>query len=141
MGLLDSSQRPAYLLAMVQHCLSFILSAVVTVLATLIVVLTTQVKTITGPGLAGASMVTLMSIGDYVSQMIVMYTLLETSIGAVSRLKSFRETVLPESSPEEHAVLPPLWPWHGAVNIEAISASYRYVIACLLSLHTSLYVI
>ncbi|KAM0261518.1 hypothetical protein ACHAQJ_002201 [Trichoderma viride] len=125
LGLLDSSQRPAYLLAMVQNCLGFILSAVVTVLATLIVVLTTQVKEITGPGLAGASMVTLMSLGDYVSELIVMYTLLETSIGAVSRLKSFRETVLPESSPGEDTVLPPLWPLQGALNIEAVSASYN----------------
>ncbi|GFP57561.1 ABC transporter FGM5 [Trichoderma asperellum] len=57
LGLLDNSQRPAYLLAMVQHCLTFILSALVTVLATLVVVLVTQVKEITGAGLAGASMI------------------------------------------------------------------------------------
>ncbi|UKZ56958.1 hypothetical protein TrVGV298_010806 [Trichoderma virens] len=122
--LLDSSQRPAYLLAMVQHCLSFILSSVVTVLATLVVVLATQVKAITGPGLTGASMVTLMSLGNYVSQLILMYTLLEISLGAVSRLKSFRDTVLPESTPEEDAVLPSLWPWRGEVDIQDVSASY-----------------
>ncbi|KAL7941549.1 P-loop containing nucleoside triphosphate hydrolase protein [Trichoderma barbatum] len=122
--LLDSSQRPAYLLAMVQHCLSFILSSAVTLLATLVVVLTTQVKTITGPGLTGASMVTLMSLGNYVSQLILMYTLLEISLGAISRLKSFRETVSPESSAEEDAVLPLLWPSRGAVDIQDVSASY-----------------
>ncbi|KAH8122202.1 multidrug resistance-associated protein [Trichoderma asperelloides] len=124
LGLLDNSQRPAYLLAMVQHCLTFILSALVTVLATLVVVLVTQVKEITGAGLAGASMVSLMSLGDYVSHLILMYTLLEISIGAVSRLKSFRETVLPESSPEEDAMLPPLWPLYGSLDIKAVSASY-----------------
>ncbi|RFU76622.1 abc transporter [Trichoderma arundinaceum] len=128
-ALLDSSQRPAYLLAMVQHCLSFILSSVVTLLATLVVVLTTQVKSITGPGLTGSSMVTLMTLGDYVSQFIIMYTLLEISLGAVSRLKSFQETVLPEDSPVEETVLPPLWPWRGAVNIEAMSASYAISIS------------
>jgi ABC-type multidrug transport system fused ATPase/permease subunit len=113
---------------MVQHCLSFILSSVVTVLATLVVVLATQVKAITGPGLTGASMVTLMSLGNYVSQLILMYTLLEISLGAVSRLKSFRDTVLPESTPEEDAVLPSLWPWRGEVDIQDVSASYRYVV-------------
>lgn len=117
---------------MVQHCLSFILSSVVTVLATLVVALTTQVKAITGPGLTGASMVTLMSLGTFISQLILMYTLLEISLGAVSRLKSFRETVLPESSPEEDAVLPPLWPWRGAMNMEDISASYAYVMLLIL---------
>ncbi|KAM0464545.1 hypothetical protein ACHAPV_002375 [Trichoderma viride] len=125
LGLLDNSQRPAYLLAMVQHCLTFFLSAVVTVLATLVVVLVTQVKAVTGAGFAGASMVSLMSLGDYVSNLIRMYTLLEISIGAVSRLKSFRETVLPESSPEEDAVLPPLWPLHGSLEIKGVSASYN----------------
>ncbi|EHK46031.1 multidrug resistance-associated protein [Trichoderma atroviride IMI 206040] len=125
LGLLDNSQRPAYLLAMVQHCLTFFLSAVVTVLATLVVVLVTQVKAVTGAGFAGASMVSLMSLGDYVSNLIRMYTLLEISIGAVSRLKSFRETVLPESSPEEDAMLPPLWPLHGSLEIKDVSASYN----------------
>ncbi|KAM0462124.1 hypothetical protein ACHAO4_001319 [Trichoderma viride] len=125
LGLLDNSQRPAYLLAMVQHCLTFFLSAVVTALATLVVVLVTQVKAVTGAGFAGASMVSLMSLGDYVSNLIRMYTLLEISIGAVSRLKSFRETVLPESSPEEDAVLPPLWPLHGSLEIKGVSASYN----------------
>lgn len=126
-SLLDNSQRPAYLLAMVQHCLTFFLSAVVMVLATLVVVLVTQVKAVTGAGFAGASMISLMSFGDFVSSLIRNYTLLEISIGAVSRLKSFRETVLPESSPEEDAMLPPLWPLHGSLDIKAVSASYKYV--------------
>lgn len=141
LGLLDDSQRPAYLLAMVQHCLTFFLSAVVMVLATLVVVLVTQVKAVTGAGFAGASMVSLMSLGDYVSSLIRMYTLLEISIGAVSRLKSFRETVLPESSPEENAVLPPLWPLHGSLEIKDVSASYQYVIAHLPVVHASLWLI
>lgn len=126
-AVLDNSQRPAYLLAMIQHCLTFVLAVVVIILATLIVVLTTQVKEITGPGLTGASMVSLMSLGDYVSSLIVFYTQLETSIGAVSRLKSFHDTVSPESSIGEEIAPPPLWPWRGAVNIEAVSASYTYV--------------
>lgn len=138
LGLLDNSQRPAYFLAMIQHCLAFGLSSLVTVLATLVVVLVTQVKAITGAGLAGASMVSLMTIGDYLSSLILFYTLLEISIGAVSRLKSFQETVLPESGPEEDAALPPLWPLKGSLNIKTVSASYKYVIICLLFLQTPL---
>ncbi|KAJ4856963.1 ABC transporter domain-containing protein [Trichoderma breve] len=122
--LLDNSQRPAYLLAMVQHCLTFILSSVVTAVATLVVALTTQVKAVTGPGLTGASMVTLMSLGNFISHLIVMYTMVEISLGAVSRLKSFHDTVVPESTPEEDAELPLLWPWRGAVDIQDVSASY-----------------
>lgn len=72
-------------------------------------------------------MVTLMSLGNFISHLIVMYTMVEISLGAVSRLKSFHDTVLPESTPEEDAELPSLWPWRGAVDIQDVSASYRYV--------------
>ncbi|KAL7925630.1 multidrug resistance-associated protein [Trichoderma austrokoningii] len=137
LSLLDNSQRPAYLLGMVQHLLTFVLAAVVTVLATLVVVLVTQVKAVTGAGFAGASMVSLMSLGDYISALIRMYTLLEVSIGAVSRLKSFRETVLPESTPDEDAVLPPLWPLHGSLEIKGVSASYNNESNQLLALEDS----
>ncbi|KAM0248820.1 hypothetical protein ACHAQJ_009306 [Trichoderma viride] len=123
--LLDNSQRPAYLLAMIQRWLTFILYNVVAVLATTIVVLTTQARSITGMGFTGASLVTLMSFGDYVSQLIMAYTMLETSIGAVSRIKSFNENVHPESSSNDEIEPPETWPAKGTIEINGVSASYR----------------
>jgi ATP-binding cassette, subfamily C (CFTR/MRP), member 1 len=123
--LLDDSQRPAYLLAMIQRWLTFVLYLVVAAMAILVVVLTTQVRLITGTGFAGASLVTLMSFGDIVSQLIMMYTQLETSIGAVSRLKSFSEKVLPESLSGEDIEPLESWPPRGAIEISGVSASYE----------------
>ncbi|KAK5989809.1 ABC transporter FGM5 [Cladobotryum mycophilum] len=123
--LVDDSQCPAYLLAMIQHWLTLVLQLVVAVIATLVVVLTTQIRLITGTGFIGASLVTLMSFGDTVTLVIRMYTMLETSLGAVSRLKSFSDDILPENSSDKNTFEPPQsWPPSGAIEIKEVSASY-----------------
>ncbi|KAJ5893247.1 hypothetical protein N7495_004938 [Penicillium taxi] len=120
--LLDTSQRPAYLLSMIQRCLAFVLGTVVAVIALLVVVLATQLRPSTG--FTGASMVSIMSLGKTLSSLVQMYTLLETSIGAVSRLKSFSEQTLPEDLPGEDIRPPALWPEKGRIEVQKISASY-----------------
>ncbi|KAI5460736.1 multidrug resistance-associated protein [Mariannaea sp. PMI_226] len=121
----DTSQTPAYLLAMIQHWLTLMLQLVVAILATLVVVLTTQVNLASRAGYVGASLVTLMSFGETFTILILMYTLLETSLGAVSRLKSFSEDVIPESASDDQLTEPPpSWPSHGAIEIKNVSASY-----------------
>ncbi|KAF4338148.1 ABC transporter [Fusarium beomiforme] len=124
--LVDTSQTPAYLLAMIQHWLTFVLQLVVALLATLVVILTTQVKLLTRVGFVGASLATLMSFGETATILIMMYTLLETSLGAVSRLKSFSDNVLPEGGEDGDSIEPPpSWPQSGAIEIRNISASYN----------------
>jgi hypothetical protein len=49
---------------------------------------------------------------------------LETSIGAVSRLKSFGEKVRSESLDGEDVKPPREWPLRGAIEISGVSASY-----------------
>ena len=111
---------------MIQHWLTFILQLVVGILATLVVVLTTQVALITRAGFVGASLVTLMSFGETFTILIMMYTLLETSLGAVNRLRSFSDDVPPESASDGQLTDPPLlWPSHGAIEIKNVSVSYE----------------
>jgi ATP-binding cassette subfamily C (CFTR/MRP) protein 1 len=113
--LLYNSQRPAYLLSMVQRWLAFVLGIVVAVIALLIVTLSTQLRSNTG--FAGASMVSLISFGKTSANLIQMYTLLETSIGAVGRLKSFSENTSPEDLPGEDVVPAASWPEKGRIEI------------------------
>lgn len=120
--LLDTSQRPAYLLAMIQRWLGFVLRVVVAVLAVAIVALSTQTRS--NSAFTGASLITLMSFGDSLSYLIIFYTLLETSIGAVSRLKTFSEKVLPEALEGEDVIPLPEWPLMGRIQIKDVSASY-----------------
>nr|RBQ89434.1 hypothetical protein FVER53263_06049 [Fusarium verticillioides] len=76
-------------------------------------------------GFTGASLVTLMSFGESLSGIVIYYTRLETSIGAISRLKTFNATVKPEGKEGEDMVPPENWPQHGSVKLNNVSASYQ----------------
>jgi ABC-type multidrug transport system fused ATPase/permease subunit len=108
---------------MVQRWLGLALQLVVAILAIAVVTLATQLRSSTG--LTGASLVTLMTFGDILNYIINWYTQIETSIGAVSRLKSFGEKVKPESLENEDVVPPIEWPLRGGIQIKGVSASYE----------------
>lgn len=121
--LLDTSQRPAYLLAMIQRWLSFVLQLVVAGLAVVFVTVATQLRSNTA--FTGASLITLMSFGDQLAFLVEQYTLLETSIGAVSRLKTFSDKVISEGLATEDVIPPRGWPLQGCIEIDNVSASYE----------------
>ncbi|PYI12622.1 P-loop containing nucleoside triphosphate hydrolase protein [Aspergillus sclerotiicarbonarius CBS 121057] len=122
-NLLDTSQRPTYLLAMIQRWLLFTLNVFVLILAVLAVTLSTQLQTSTG--FTGSGLLTLMQLGQFMTSVVQCYAKLETSMGAVSRLKAFRDNTSPESLEGEDVVPPPSWPWKGRVEVNRVSASYR----------------
>lgn len=121
--LLDTSQRPAYLLSMVQRWLTFVLGMVVAGIALLLVTLSVQLRS--NAGFTGASMLSLMSLCSTLADFIKQYTSLETSIGAVGRLKSFSEETVSENLPGENVVPPDTWPDKGRIVIDNVSASYN----------------
>jgi ABC-type multidrug transport system fused ATPase/permease subunit len=120
--LLDTSQRPAYLLAMIQRWLLLVLSIVVCVMAVGVVTLSVNLRS--NSAFTGASLISLMSFGEALANIIRMYTQLETSIGAVSRLKTFSDTAKPEDQPGEDVVPPVSWPTKGSIEIANLSATY-----------------
>ncbi|KAJ6439743.1 protein related to tpa inducible protein [Purpureocillium lavendulum] len=126
--LLDTSQRPAYLLGVLQKWLMTSLQLLVAGLAVVLVSLATQLHT--NAGLTGASLVTLLSFGETLSELIKYYTGLETSIGAVNRLRSFSDTVVPEDLPGEDDMPPESWPADGRLDMKCVSASYDTASAC-----------
>lgn len=76
---LDDSQRPAYLLGIVQNWLIMVLDLVTMVIAAMLSSLAVTLRSSTG--FTGASLVTLMSFGDQLTQIVIFLTLLETSLG------------------------------------------------------------
>lgn len=97
------------------------LRLIVALLAAAIVTLATQLGSNTA--FAGASLVTLMSFAEGLMYVITMYTLLETSIGAVARLKDFSENVKPEGGEGETLIPSSLWP-RGSIKLDDVSATY-----------------
>ncbi|KAK1973172.1 ABC transporter type 1, transmembrane domain-containing protein [Colletotrichum cereale] len=120
--LLDTSQRPAYLLAMIQQWLVVTMQLMVACFAVILVGLAIALRA--SSGLTGASMVTLLSFGEVLALLIRFYTQLETSIGAVARIKTFSEKVTPENLVGEDIEPPEEWPGNGHIDIKGVSASY-----------------
>jgi len=122
--LLDESQKPTYILAMVQRWLLFVLNCIVACIACLVVTLATQIPSDTA-GFTGASLIALMTFGDGLNFIIRWWTQLETSIGAVTRLKALEDRILPEGFDDKTEPVSEEWPQHGSVEIKGISASYQ----------------
>jgi ATP-binding cassette subfamily C (CFTR/MRP) protein 1 len=98
--LLDTSQRPAYLLKMIQQCLMLVLNLPVAFMAVGLVSLATQLKS--SASFTGATLVFLMSFSQIAIALIFCHTTLEISIGAVRRLKTFSDKVQSEHQPGEN---------------------------------------
>ncbi|OAQ98836.1 hypothetical protein LLEC1_04924 [Akanthomyces lecanii] len=132
-ALLDSSIKPEFQLKMIQSWLSFVLGMLVAILAVTTIILATQLKA--DSGFTGASMVAIISFGGYLSSIIVNYTQLETSIGAVNRLKTFSDKTPGEDYAQSGTVWPVSWPEAGHVVLKRVSASYEYVRKAQFRLH------
>lgn len=120
--LVNSSQQPAYLLLMIQEWLNLVLNLVVMVIAVVLTILAVRLHS--NSAFAGASLVSLMSFGDSISGIVIFYTKLETSIGAIARLKAFKETVKPEDTDSEDIIPSEQWPQSGIVELKGVSAGY-----------------
>lgn len=121
---IDNSQQPAYLLVMTQKWLALVLQLIIAGLAVIIVSLSTQLRT-TSTAFTGASLITLMNFSNILAVIVRSYTMLETSIGAIARLKSFGESVIPESNNDVDKSCDLDWPSQASIEINGVSASYK----------------
>ncbi|THC95868.1 hypothetical protein EYZ11_004646 [Aspergillus tanneri] len=124
--LTDASQRPYYLLFVIQRWLTLVLDMVVAGMATLIVGIAVGAHGSIGAGSAGLGLLNIISLGESLKQLISNWTVLETSIGAVSRVKNFQGDVKPEDDPTKHYSAPDDWPYRGEIDFFSVSASYKY---------------
>jgi ABC-type multidrug transport system fused ATPase/permease subunit len=108
---------------MIQEWLNLVLGLVVMSLAVIMVTLSVQLHS--NSAFAGASLYSLITFGENLAGIVLYWTRLETSIGAIARLKTFNETVQAEDRDGEDEVPPEQWPQNGVVRLEGVSASYR----------------
>ncbi|KAL7796349.1 P-loop containing nucleoside triphosphate hydrolase protein [Trichoderma afarasin] len=120
--LLTSSQRPSYLLLVIQEWLNLVLNVVVMLLA--IALTTLAVRLHSNSAFAGAALYSLLSFGENLAGIVLFWTSLETSLGAIARLKTFNDTVKPEDRDGEGIIPPEHWPQRGVVELKGISATY-----------------
>jgi ATP-binding cassette subfamily C (CFTR/MRP) protein 1 len=90
-SMLDVAQKPYYLLLCIQRWLSLVLNLIVAAITVLLVGASLALRTRVEPGLLGIALVMMMDLGLVLSELIQNWTLLETSLGAISRIKGFAE--------------------------------------------------
>lgn len=125
-ALLDRSQRPYYLMYSIQRWLNLVLDLLVAGIATLIVALATHLKG-SSAGALGVSLLNILTFSSDLTYLIRSWTELETSLGAIARVKSFETDTPRESLPEENREPTEGWPRDGKVELKSLSSNYRSV--------------
>jgi len=123
--LIDRSQKPFYLMGMIQKWLALVLDLIIMVMAVLVVGIAVALRNTISPGFTGVSLTQIISFTSYITTMILFWAQMETSIAAVARIRDFSKETESESSPEEDFDVPHDWPTSGKIEICNLSAKYR----------------
>jgi ATP-binding cassette, subfamily C (CFTR/MRP), member 1 len=122
--LLDTSQRPFYLLFCVQRWLQVVLDLMVAALAAVLMIIVVQLRHDISPGLVGLGMLNVMTFNQNLTGLIKNWTQLEISLGAIARTRDFVNDTECEIKDHENVEPPGDWPQNGALQIKDFSASY-----------------
>lgn len=123
LNLLDDSQRPHYLLYMVQRWLNLVLDVFVAIAAAVLVTLASLTHVSSSANLAVA-MYTVIGFSSTIAGLIASWTNLETSLGAIARLRAFEETTPTEDESKPSGDPNASWPENGELKLSNIRASY-----------------
>lgn len=122
--LLDVSLRPYYLLFLIQRWLNVVLDMFVAVVAFLLVTFAVLLAEPTASAYVALAMYNVVSFNSTLAQLVSSWTSLETSLGAISRLRTFEEKTPTERPPAQEVNVPNGWPGRGAISLHNISASH-----------------
>jgi len=123
--LLDISQKPFYLLYCIQRWLGLVLDVMVAILAMILMIMVVKLRGSVNAGYVGLALLNVMGFSESLSWLVQMWTALETSIGAISRLKSFATETPTENLSSENQTAPENWPANGEIEFKNLSASYK----------------
>ena len=133
--LLDASQKPFYLLFCIQRWLELALDLTVTGLSVILMVMIVKLRSEVGAGYVGLAILNVITFSQSLSDILRNWTNLETSIGAIARIRAFVATTANENRPEENlqvlldsagsASPSTTWPPMGAIEFHNVSASYK----------------
>lgn len=130
----DAALATDYLLFCLNRWLSLVLQLIVSVLTVGILAVSLFSEQGTGAEIGVALNVILVTTGTLVA-LVSSWTGMETSLGAIARLKGIEEHTSQEDQPWEKTVPEGNWPARGGVTLKNFAAGYRYV--CLFHLKCS----
>ncbi|KAM0344913.1 hypothetical protein ACHAPU_007046 [Fusarium lateritium] len=125
-ALLDACQKPLYTLYCVQRWLILVLSLIATGTELVVIGAAIALRTKVSAGLVGLAVVHVTTLAKSLSDLVMQWTDMETSLGAVSRIYRFsRETPREGRSGEGSSSLLEGWPLTGSITFENVSATYE----------------
>ncbi|KAK3635521.1 hypothetical protein LTR56_014688, partial [Elasticomyces elasticus] len=120
--ILDDSQRPVYLLAMVQRWLALVIDVVVAVLSVTLVAFAVTLRA--SAGSIGVAMTQVLSMSLLLSGIIFSWTGVETTLAALTRTRNFIRDTPVEHAPGTALEPPSDWPATGKIQFESLTAGY-----------------
>ncbi|KAH7486465.1 hypothetical protein FOMA001_g5636 [Fusarium oxysporum f. sp. matthiolae] len=120
--MLNTSQKPFYLMFCIQRWLELVLDLFVAGMAILLVTIALRIPGTTSEGAIGLAMVNLLGLNLTLTTVIEQWTTLETSLGAIARLKSFISNT-PNENKQDETEVPDNWPG-GRIVFDGVTASY-----------------
>jgi ATP-binding cassette, subfamily C (CFTR/MRP), member 1 len=126
---LDNSQQPIYLLYTVQRWLSLVLELVTAALVTILLVIAIEVRSSITASAIGVALVSVVNFNQSLINVVRFWAAMETSLGAIARVKAFAKETPSEKRQLEH--IPTTsgseWPVNGIIVMQEVCISYEYV--------------
>lgn len=125
-GLLDYSQRPYYNMYAIQRWLALVMDLTVAAIGLLLIAISVNLPKTTSGSSIGLSLVTLITFSESMSHLVTDWSNLETSLGAMARVREYNETTPTEKVPvvTSEDQLPDNWPALGRVDFTSVTARY-----------------
>ncbi|KAK7966405.1 P-loop containing nucleoside triphosphate hydrolase protein [Apiospora aurea] len=127
LSLLDTSQKPIYLLFCIQRWLLLVLSLTVAALQILAVGIAIATKSNSNAGLVGLAIIQIATLTEALSMLIIQWTEVETTLGAVTRIFQFTQDMPRDDQrrgTEKGVVTDSTFAATGSIVFEDISATY-----------------
>ncbi|KGO71820.1 ABC transporter, integral membrane type 1 [Penicillium italicum] len=121
---LDASQRPSYLLYCIQRWIGLVLDLIVACIAVIVIAVAISMKGSPSMNLLGIALFNIVNFSGTLQTLVTYWIGLETSIGAVSRIRSYAQQATTEDLDSETEVVSEDWPQRGEIDIAGLSASY-----------------
>ncbi|KAF4450880.1 hypothetical protein F53441_6057 [Fusarium austroafricanum] len=122
---IDEAQKPSYLLNCIQRWLTLVLDMVVAFLTIILVVFAVALRDKIDPSLLGIALVNMMRLGANMKGIILNWSILETSLGAIARIRMFCSSAPNEHKTNEDNQPGELWPRQGSVEVKNVDVQYE----------------
>lgn len=125
--LLDNSQQAFYLMFCIQRWLNLVLDLLTAGVAVLVVLSAVELRSTASTGSVGVALVNILGFNQTITALLTAWTTMETSLGAIARIKNFEADTPSEGRGQGTASLSlaPSWPEYGALEFSNVSVAYN----------------